>query len=63
MKPFTSRKLIGAVSAMLAIVGVVLGSEAVGGVDADTLRLSIGIIAALGGYQIARQAAVDQEDK
>ena len=54
-----SRKLAGAVAAMLSIVGIVIGSAVVGGVPVEVQLTAIGAISGLGGYQVWRQARVD----
>jgi hypothetical protein len=61
MKRILSRKLIGAVAGMAAIVGVVLGSAVVGSVPGDVQLYAIALIAGLGGFQIMRQAQIDEQ--
>ena len=55
----SSRKLAGAIAAMLCIVGTVLGAAVIGGVPDDVLLTGISLIAGLGGFQIMRQAHTD----
>jgi hypothetical protein len=69
--PFTSRKLIGSVVAMISIAGTVIGCVGLGiedaviaevsiaGVTANVLFWAIALIASLGGFQILQQARVD----
>ncbi len=75
MNPFTSRKLIGAVLAMAAIVGMVIGTlildveEAltatvtIAGVEGPVLFWAIVICGALGGFQILKQYQNDQDGR
>jgi hypothetical protein len=56
----TSRKLAGAIAGMLSIVGVVIGSAVVGAVPLEVQLTSVGLLAGLGGYQISRQARIDE---
>lgn len=61
MKRLLSRKLVGAVVGMGAIVGVVIGSALVGSVPDDVQFSAIALIAGLGGFQIMRQAEIDRQ--
>ncbi len=72
MNPFTSRKLIGAVLAMAAIVGMVIGTllldveealtatVSIAGVEGPVLFWAIVICGGLGGFQILKQYQNDQ---
>lgn len=55
----TSRKLAGAIAAMLTIAGIVIGSAVVGGVPIEVEMTAVLTVAGLGGYQIKRQADID----
>lgn len=54
-----SRKLAGAVAAMVAIVTLILGSAQIGGVSPEQVAIGIGAIASLGGIQGVAQATID----
>lgn len=56
----TSRKLAGAIAGMLSIVGMVIGSAVVGDVPLAVQLTAMPLLAALGGYQVARQARIDE---
>lgn len=59
MKKLTSRKLAGAIAAMLCNLGVVLGAAAIGDVDKDIVLSAMIAITGLGGYQMLRQGNID----
>ena len=59
MKKLLSRKLVTTAVATAAIVGIVLVSPIVDA-DKDVIILAIGTVAGLGGYQITRQAIIDE---
>ncbi len=54
-----SRKLVGAVTAMGSVVGLVLGTAYIGGVDPDILKMAVVGIVGLGGFQVFKQGDVD----
>lgn len=60
MERLMSRKLAGALAAMLCIVGVTIGSAVVGGVPLEVELTAIATIAGLGGFQVQRQARIDE---
>lgn len=60
MEHLTSRKLVGAIAAMLSVVGLVIGSAVVGNVSTEVLLTAIGAVTGLGGYQVQRQARIDE---
>lgn len=60
MNRLSSRKLAGAMAAMLAVVGIVIGSAVVGGVPVEVELTAITAVTGLGGYQIRRQARIDE---
>lgn len=60
MSHLNSRKLAGALAAMLAVVGIVIGSAVVGGVPVEVELTAIAAVSGLGGYQIQRQARIDE---
>lgn len=60
MQHLTSRKLAGAIAAMLSVVGLVIGSAVVGNVPAEVLLTAIVAVTGLGGYQVGRQARIDE---
>jgi hypothetical protein len=57
-----SRKLLGAVSGMVGVVAIVAlcGFRAI---DEITAQLGITAVAGLGGFQIYRQALIDESKK
>ncbi len=59
MEHLTSRKLAGAVAAILAVVGITIGSAVVGGVPLEVQLTAIAAVTGLGGYNITRQAQID----
>ncbi len=61
MGKLTSRKLVGAVVSMLSIVGLVIGSAVVTGVEVEVLLTAVALIAGLGGYQIHTQGSIDRK--
>jgi len=57
-----SKKLIGAIAGMIAVVAIV-ALTAWQVVDKDIALLAITAVTGLGGYQIARQATLDANGK
>lgn len=70
----TSKKLAGAVAAMAGVVGLVIGSIALGVEEAVTAQVSVfGVegpvvfwaivaVAGLGGFHVLRQAQIDEKN-
>ena len=54
-----SRKLMGAVSAMVSIVALILGAAQIGSVSQEQIAIGVAAIASLGGIQGIAQAAID----
>lgn len=73
--PLNSRKLLGSITAMISIAGIVVGSMALGieeaatatvsiaGVNAPVVFWAIFLCASLGGVQILQQAFIDKNTK
>ena len=59
MSRLLSRKLFGSVAAMAIIAAIVLGAAQIGNVTDENLRIAMGLVAVLGGYQVMRQANKD----
>ena len=64
MDKLSSRKLAGVIAAILAIVGLVLGLAVIQPTvfteATEVVLVSIGAIAGLGGFQVYRQAVIDE---
>lgn len=57
----TSRKLAGAIAAILGIVGIVV-IAAYQGAELSLTLTAVGAVAGLGGYQVMRQARIDEAE-
>lgn len=59
MQKLTSRKLVGIVVGMLSIVGVVLGSAAIGNVEKEIVLATIVALVGITGLFVQRQSELD----
>ena len=59
MEKLTSRKLVGIIAGMVAIVGTVLGAAVIGGVEKDVVLATVGALTIITGYFVQKQADLD----